>query len=447
VEAAVAAAELAASATPAHAPYLAYKAQHPTPDALLATPPRSPNPGGATPRRRTPPASPAVERALDFAKTAGALDAVVRHATRTTARASAYSSALELEPSAEEYALAITKLEGRKEALFERYAAMELEEGRVARVEDFDALEPARGFPPRGGGGAPGARRKRKSEEENGRGDEEENGRGASETAGPSKARARPAFVPKLALGALAMSSGSPGEAEAQTEARAGPGPGPGREEADEAERSEEVGRSGDAPASSPRAGAPFPPSSSASLVATPPRPPADSPRDDPSPERVAVARLARECAVLEGRIKHRVERRAAEANERRLRRAARHFVFSLERRALLAWITALDEAHRRRRVMRKAAARMRLRLVSAGFEAWCEFARLRAEARAERRMRFLEAKAEAASKAEAEAVRAREEAAGEARRAASAVEAAEAREREARNAERRAKETPRGLG
>ena len=96
---------------------------------------------------------------------------------------------------------------------------------------------------------------------------------------------------------------------------------------------------------------------------------------------------------------------------------------------------------------MRKAAARMRLRLVSAGFEAWCEFARLRAGERgAERRMRFLEAKAEAATKAEAEAVRAREEAADEARRAASAVEAAEAREREARNAERRA-ETPRGLG
>jgi hypothetical protein len=395
----VAAAELAASATPAHAPYLAYKAQHPTPDALLATPPRSPNPGGATRGARTPPASPAVERALDFAKTAGALDAVVRHAT--TERTSSTTSALE--PSAEEYALAITKLEGRKEALFERYAAMELEEGRVARVEDFDALEPA----PRGGAA--------------------ENGHGSSETAGSSKARERPAFVPKLALGALA--GGGSGEAEAQTETRAGP---PGREEADEAERS------GDAPASSPR------------LVATPPRPGPvsdSSPPRDPSPERVAVARLARECAVLEGRIKHRVERRAAEANERRLRRAARHFVFSLERRALLAWITALDEAHRRRRVMRKAAARMRLRLVSAGFEAWCEFARLRAEARAERRMRFLEAKAEAAAKAEAEAVRAREEAADEARRAASAVEAAEAREREARNAERRAKETPRGLG
>ena len=400
----MAAAELAASATPAHAPYLAYKAQHPTPDALLATtPPRSPNPGGATRGARTPPASPAVERALDFAKTAGALDAVVRHATTERRTSSTTTSALE--PSAEEYALAITKLEGRKEALFERYAAMELEEGRVARVEDFDALEPA----PRG-------ERKR-----------EENGHGASETAGSSKARARPAFVPKLALGALA--GGGSGEAEAQTETRAGP---PGREEADEAERS------GDAPASSPR------------LVATPPRPGPvsdSSPPLDPSPERVAVARLARECAVLEGRIKHRVERRAAEANERRLRRAARHFVFSLERRALLAWITALDEAHRRRRVMRKAAARMRLRLVSAGFEAWCEFARLRAEARAERRMRFLEAKAEAAAKAEAEAVRAREEAADEARRAASAVEAAEAREREARNAERRAKETPRGLG
>ena len=396
----MAAAELAASATPAHAPYLAYKAQHPTPDALLATPPRSPNPGGATRGARTPPASPAVERALDFAKTAGALDAVVRHAT-TERTSSTTTSALE--PSAEEYALAITKLEGRKEALFERYAAMELEEGRVARVEDFDALEPA----PRGGAA--------------------ENGHGSSETAGPSKARERPAFVPKLALGALA--GGGSGEAEAQTETRAGP---PGREEADEAERS------GDAPASSPR------------LVATPPRPGPvsdSSPPRDPSPERVAVARLARECAVLEGRIKHRVERRAAEANERRLRRAARHFVFSLERRALLAWITALDEAHRRRRVMRKAAARMRLRLVSAGFEAWCEFARLRAEARAERRMRFLEAKAEAAAKAEAEAVRAREEAADEARRAASAVEAAEAREREARNAERRAKETPRGLG
>ena len=213
-----------------------------------------------------------MERALDFAKTAGALDAVVRHAT--TERTSSTTSALE--PSAEEYALAITKLEGRKEALFERYAAMELEEGRVARVEDFDALEPA----PRGGAA--------------------ENGHGSSETAGPSKARERPAFVPKLALGALA--GGGSGEAEAQTETRAGP---PGREEADVAERS------GDAPASSPR------------LVATPPRPGPvsdSSPPLDPSPERVAVARLARECAVLEGRIRHRVERRAAEANERRLR-------------------------------------------------------------------------------------------------------------------------------
>ena len=86
---------------------------------------------------------------------------------------------------------------GRKEAQEERHAAMELEEGRVARVEDFDAPSP---------------RREARAAE---------SGHAPSETAGPSKARERPAFVPKLALGALA--GGGSGEAEAQTETRADP--------------------------------------------------------------------------------------------------------------------------------------------------------------------------------------------------------------------------------
>ena len=320
----------------------------------------------------------------------------------------------------EDYDLAIVKLEGRRQSLFEEYARLERSEGRDARSEDFDLLAAAGSESGSGSGPGPGP-----GESANA------NGGGGVASLDPPRRSARPAFVPKLSLAGLGG-----GEAEAQTESRGGGGAG---------------GEASTAPAPpEPPAGTGTGSGSSIERVAAEMEALRASGavserlvrlRDPAAEEKATIERLHRECAVIEGRLKFRHDarrRRLADAEAReeanrraRLAKAARHLSLSLRRRALLGWVLELDAAQRRRRILRKAATRMRLRTTSRAFEAWLEFRRLRAEARAERRMRELEARAAAAAEAEAEARRAKEEAAEAAARAAALV--ADAEEREAR--------------
>jgi hypothetical protein len=158
---------------------------------------------------------------------------------------------------------------------------------------------------------------------------------------------------------------------------------------------------------------------------------------------RRAVARLHRECAALETKLRAREDIAEAEHSalsrrerERKLayaRKAIRHLSSSLRRRALLAWVLYLDEATRRRRLLRRAATKMRLRLASAAFESWLEYARMRRESRAERKLRELRKRAEQAEALEMEARRAKAAAAAKAAETASLVADAEAREARAR--------------
>ena len=158
---------------------------------------------------------------------------------------------------------------------------------------------------------------------------------------------------------------------------------------------------------------------------------------------RRAVARLYRECAALETKLRERediaeaehsaLSRRERETKLAYARKAIRHLSSSLRRRALLAWVLYLDEATRRRRLLRRAATKMRLRLASAAFESWLEYARMRRESRAERRLRELQKRAEQAEALEMEARRAKAAAAAKAAETASLVADAEAREARAR--------------
>ena len=158
---------------------------------------------------------------------------------------------------------------------------------------------------------------------------------------------------------------------------------------------------------------------------------------------RRAVARLHRECAALETKLRARedivsAEHSALSRREREIklayaRKAIRHLSSSLRRRALLAWVLYLDEATRRRRLLRRAATKMRLRLASAAFESWLEYARMRRESRAERKLRDLQKRAEQAEALEMEARRAKAAAAAKAAETASLVADAEAREARAR--------------
>ena len=158
---------------------------------------------------------------------------------------------------------------------------------------------------------------------------------------------------------------------------------------------------------------------------------------------RRAVARLHRECAALETKLRARedtvdaehsaLSRRERETKLAYARKAIRHLSSSLRRRALLAWVLYLDEATRRRRLLRRAATKMRLRLASAAFESWLEYARMRRESRAERRLRELQKRAEQAEALEMEARRAKAAAAAKAAETASLVADAEAREARAR--------------
>jgi hypothetical protein len=158
---------------------------------------------------------------------------------------------------------------------------------------------------------------------------------------------------------------------------------------------------------------------------------------------RRAVARLHHECAALETKLRAQediaeAEHSALSLRERETklayaRKAIRHLSSSLRRRALLAWVLYLDEATRRRRLLRRAATKMRLRAASAAFESWLEYARMRRESRAERRLRELQKRAEQAEALEMEARRAKAAAAAKAAETASLVADAEAREARAR--------------
>ena len=158
---------------------------------------------------------------------------------------------------------------------------------------------------------------------------------------------------------------------------------------------------------------------------------------------RFRVERLDRECAVLEGRLAFREdqktrelrvmkEKEAADA-ARRVKKSIWHFATSVKRRALLAWVLELDEATRRKRLLRKALARMKMRTLSDSFEGWVEFRRKAKEQRLERKVAELERRAAAAEAAEAEAQREGEAARKDAQEKAATLAEAEAREAEAR--------------
>ncbi len=159
---------------------------------------------------------------------------------------------------------------------------------------------------------------------------------------------------------------------------------------------------------------------------------------------RWRVERLDRECAILEGRLAFREDEKTRELMAmreketadaaRRVKKSIWHFATSLKRRALLAWVLELDEATRRKRLLRKALARMRMRTLSDSFEGWLEFRRKAKEQRLERKVAELERRAAAAEAAEVAAQRDRDDARREAEDKAAALAEAEAREAEARH-------------
>ena len=158
---------------------------------------------------------------------------------------------------------------------------------------------------------------------------------------------------------------------------------------------------------------------------------------------RFRVERLDRECAVLEGRLAFREDQKTRELRvmkeketadaARRVKKSIWHFATSVKRRALLAWVLELDEATRRKRLLRKALARMKMRTLSDSFEGWVEFRRKAKEQRLERKVAELERRAAAAEAAEAEAQREGEAARKDAQEKAATLAEAEAREAEAR--------------
>ena len=280
----------------------------------------------------------------------------------------------------DEYRVAELKLEGRRDALMQRYVAAEAAEGRT--------VDPAVIVPP--SPAAPSRRWLTKT----------------SPSASPSRERSHGVqkVVPKLDLTRL---NGNASEREESlTERRAG---GDGECDASEtgvAKKFEDE-RAGDAEL------------------------------------RWRVERLDRECAILEGRLAFREDEKTRELMAmreketadaaRRVKKSIWHFATSLKRRALLAWVLELDEATRRKRLLRKALARMRMRTLSDSFEGWLEFRRKAKEQRLERKVAELERRAAAAEAAEVAAQRDREAARREAEEKAASLAEAEAREAEAR--------------
>ena len=274
----------------------------------------------------------------------------------------------------DEYRVAELKLEGRRDALMQRYVAAEAAEGRTVDPTVIVPPSPA----------APSRRWLTKT----------------SPSASPSRG------VPKLDLTRLNGNA----EDESLTERRMG-GDGDDKAASDKAD---------------PGVAKKF-----------------DDERAGDAELRWRVERLDRECAILEGRLAFREDEKTRElramreketANAaRRVKKSIWHFATSLKRRALLAWVLELDEATRRKRLLRKALARMRMRTLSDSFEGWLEFRRKAKEQRLERKVAELERRAAAAEAAEVAAQRDREAARREAEEKAASLAEAEAREAEAR--------------
>jgi len=181
-----------------------------------------------------------------------------------------------------------------------------------------------------------------------------------------------------------------------------------------------------------------------------------DDPTDDPTDldeldaARATIARLHRECLVLEGRLAFRYEKtrerestnetriaefaeREAEVKRKHARKAVVHLKCQMKRRAVLGWVLYLDSVVKERRVLKKCAAGMRARTTTKAFEAWLEYRRLRVERRAEKRLVELQRRADEAERLEMEARRMKAQAAAKAAETASLVADAEARETAAR--------------
>ena len=274
----------------------------------------------------------------------------------------------------DEYRVAELKLEGRRDALMQRYVAAEAAEGRTVDPTVIVPPSPA----------APSRRWLTKT----------------SPSASPSRG------VPKLDLTRLNGNA----EDESLTERRA----------------------RGDRDAASDKA------ASDAGVAKK-----FEDERAGDAELRWRVERLDRECAILEGRLAFREDEKTRELMAmreketadaaRRVKKSIWHFATSLKRRALLAWVLELDEATRRKRLLRKALARMRMRTLSDSFEGWLEFRRKAKEQRLERKVAELERRAAAAEAAEVAAQRDRDDARREAEDKAAALAEAEAREAEAR--------------
>jgi hypothetical protein len=430
VEEAVRAAEAAAAATPAVAPYRAYTSSEnasandvagaATPSerrvaaatgVALVTPDATPS---STPLSRTPAGTPSRPgpKALDFSAVGKAADLAVLAALtpRGTPRGtplgtpdrSRSAGAAEDAPrvfTLEEYARAATKLEGKKEALLRSLARLEelddvddhesAQDVESARVAEATRLSPRRDATRvHVGEGMPSSARR--------------------DSVDALAAR-------RLVSNGLGSLEGVPDDADGRIRATTSDGGGEGEGEDDGT-----VSGSDDD---------------------------YDGSGDDADPSvtsaRRAVARLHRQCASLETRLRTRedaarnerarLSRRERDFKLAYARKAVRHLSSSLSRRALLAWVLYLDDAVKTRRLLRRAATKMRLRCASRAFESWVEYARLRRASRAERRLRDLQRRAEEAEAAEMEARRLKAAAAAKAAETASLVADAEARERRAR--------------
>jgi uncharacterized membrane protein YgcG len=145
-----------------------------------------------------------------------------------------------------------------------------------------------------------------------------------------------------------------------------------------------------------------------------------------------AAATAERERAKME-RISSIVEDGEMSKRQKRTKKSIWHFTVTVKRRALLAWLQALDDAHRMRRAARKLTAKGHLKTQSLAFETWLEFWRVAKEEKIRRRVEELERRAAAAEEEEARAAEAAAAAREKSVGVAARIAAAEERETEAR--------------
>ena len=313
--------------------------------------------------------------------------------------------------TAEEYARAVTKLEGKKEALFETYRRMEQSEGRGVNIEDFETAQ-----------------------------DREAESIAVALKMSPRRpTQTRPSIVPALKLDGMGGGGGG-GNGDSselretrETDTATEESSTPRRAELD-AVKARKLVANGVEKLEHPRESL-----TQDKIV------PSDDPSLDPSlhAARATIARLHKECQVLEGRVTFKEEQKQKQLEElterekeiklKFARKAVRHLSQQLKRRAVLAWVLYLDAAVKERRILKKCAMRMKMRTTSSAFEAWLEYGRLRREHRAEKRVRELQKRAADAEKLEMEARKMKAAAAAKAAETASLVADAEAREQAAR--------------